>query len=174
MTDRKCSTCACFITAPVPGESRLQGMCRRFAPTAQRVRISVPVMKDGKPVMQKFDPTKPLTQEVTQLGYLYELTEADLVCFDGWRPLGSKPGNAAVDTFLDAVSEALNEAASSTAPVDYLGLWNRMVAKYRAPADSPVVTPPETPAPAEPLSLEPAAPQEGTPTEAPAPGSIFQ
>lgn len=138
---RTCSTCACFLTAPVPGEVTPQGMCRRFAPTARAVRIAVPVLKDGKPVMQRMDPTKPLIREEQHLAYVYELTQPGLTCFDGWRPLGSRPGMTANDLRLERAFQTLGDLIEEHAPSDlYTQIFERVKRAYIDEPAAPAAT----------------------------------
>lgn len=89
---RNCSNCACYHeqTSALTAMQK-QGFCRRDPPTAAQARVDVPrldrmknpvIGKDGRPIMES-------TQ---QLVYLYKPTMPELVCFDGWRPLDTQPG----------------------------------------------------------------------------------
>ena len=95
MTDqvqRLCLNCACHMVQ----ENHLnplekQSFCRRDPPMAQQMRVSKPMMRDGKPVIDKHN-NKPLMKEEIEIIYLYRPTMPNLVCFDGWRPTEYQPG----------------------------------------------------------------------------------
>jgi hypothetical protein len=92
---RTCATCACSdVQKDQTNPLVSQMFCRRDPPMAQQMRVELPVIRDGKPVMQKNDPTKPLTTAGVQMAYMYKPTLANLTCFDGWRPMGAEPGRA--------------------------------------------------------------------------------
>jgi hypothetical protein len=66
--ERRCKTCACYIEFKNPravGQS--QGLCRRNG------------------VMMMMQPGN-------GIGLAYPPTQQDLVCFDGWRPADTPPG----------------------------------------------------------------------------------
>jgi hypothetical protein len=101
---RTCENCACSsmqknLTNPLEA----QMFCRRDTPMAQQMRMQRPTIRDGKPVMMKADPTKPLMHEVTEIVFMYRPTLPGLVCFDGWRPIGTEPGRA-----MDSADGILN------------------------------------------------------------------
>jgi hypothetical protein len=92
---RTCANCACFARMKpdgsiVPGESEYQTVCRRHAPGARQVTIDVPVMKDGQPVLDGRQ--RPRIERVAAFQFGYQPTAPELVCFDGWRPIGTPPG----------------------------------------------------------------------------------
>jgi hypothetical protein len=70
----------------------LQTVCRRNPPGARQVHVDVPVMRDGQPIMD--GKGKPRTERMLGFQYGYQPTAPELVCFDGWRPAGTKPGEA--------------------------------------------------------------------------------
>jgi hypothetical protein len=103
---RTCANCACHSMQTNllnPAESQM--FCRRDPPMAQRMRIKVPVIRDGKPVMMRDNKT-PLMTEEDQVHYMFRPTLATLVCFDGWRAEGTEPGQRSSDA-LDGVTGAL-------------------------------------------------------------------
>ena len=80
--DRRCATCACSIKLPNPrsvtGEDTY---CRRNVPITREDRVRGP------------DPSNPRkTVEGIQRLIEHELVHANAVCFDGWRPIGTPPG----------------------------------------------------------------------------------
>jgi hypothetical protein len=93
---RTCSNCACFARAMPDGsvvepDSSAQGMlvCRRDTPAARLGAKEIPVMLDGKPVIDRGRPRMERVQ-VVEIGYKPVIEEG--VCFDGWRPLTTLPG----------------------------------------------------------------------------------
>ena len=75
MTDRTCATCACSLVVKHPQlVTKEQMICRRDGPFVIRQKL----LTDHGPV--------------EQMGLSFALTSPELVCFDGWRPLGTPPG----------------------------------------------------------------------------------
>ena len=96
MTDklepRLCLNCACHMVQENSANPlEKQSFCRRDPPMAQQVRVDKPVVREGKPVVDKHN-GKPLMKEEMQIVYLYRPTMSNLVCFDGWRPTSYQPG----------------------------------------------------------------------------------
>jgi len=110
------------IQANTQNPMEKQAFCRRDPVNAQRVRTEVPRMKrDGTgPVMGRDN--KPIMENGEAWAFLYRPTLASLTCFDGWRPLGTLPGdkwqNAIVDQLMKqgiaAIQAGLN--LTNTAP----------------------------------------------------------
>jgi hypothetical protein len=96
--ERTCANCACFARMKPDGmivdtEWDSHPVCRRSPPGARQVQVDVPITKDGLPV---FDPKgKPRTERVQAFQFGYQPIAPELVCFDGWRPKGTKPGEPA-------------------------------------------------------------------------------
>jgi hypothetical protein len=95
--ERTCSNCACFAhmkpdgsVVPEGGEG-YQTVCRRNGPGARQVRMDVPKLKDGQPVLDRIN--RPVMESVTVFQYGWQPTFAGGVCFDGWRPLNTPPGH---------------------------------------------------------------------------------
>jgi|ERR1700677_216605 len=94
---RNCANCACHdIQKSSLNPLENQMFCRRDPPTAQMMRVDQPRMRDGKVVMMK-DGKTPLTETVQTLVYMHRPTLASLVCFNGWRPLHTEPGQRTID-----------------------------------------------------------------------------
>jgi hypothetical protein len=94
---RTCSNCACCIVqqnAQNPMEK--QSFCQRDTPMFTRIRVERPRMRDGQPVIDRTG--KPILEMGEEGIYLYKPTLPTLVCFDGWRPLGTLPGDDPVRT----------------------------------------------------------------------------
>jgi hypothetical protein len=93
---RQCSNCACFARMlpdgkVVPTDSNGDGMlvCRLETPASRLAYQEVPVIHDGKPVIDRGKPRMERVQ-VVQIGY--KPVTPDAVCFNGWRPIGTLPG----------------------------------------------------------------------------------
>lgn len=103
---RTCANCACHdIQKSSLNPLENQMFCRRDPPAAQMMRVDQPRMRDGKVVMMK-DGKTPLTESVQTLVYMFRPTLASLVCFDGWRPLQTEPGQRTIDS-LDGMMGAM-------------------------------------------------------------------
>ena len=103
---RDCGACACYFEQANPeNPSQSQGFCRRAPADMQSMRGMEPrrdlkgnvVMRDGQPVMQ---PTQ-------IIGYLFKTTRREGTCFDGWRPLGTLPGERQIDTTMRLARDSL-------------------------------------------------------------------
>jgi hypothetical protein len=114
---RNCGSCACYYEQPNPeNPAEVQGFCRRVPAKMQQMRVLEErrdlqgnvVMRDGKPIMQ---PT-------VAIGYLFELTKKDGTCFDGWRALGTLPGERPIETSMRLASDRMQPLLSSL-PQDF-------------------------------------------------------
>jgi hypothetical protein len=103
---RDCGRCACYFEQANPENTlQSQGFCRRLPADMQQMRGMEPrkdlqgniVLKDGKQVMQ---PT-------TIIGYLFKPTKRDGTCFDGFRPIGSLPGEGPIDVAMRRAVERM-------------------------------------------------------------------
>lgn len=108
VTERRCENCACYMNLRHPQNPMLtQGFCRRDTAGAQNVRVEVPRLKDGKTIAGKDG--KPVMEMQQKLAYVFAMTAPELVCFDGWRPLGTRPGDEwsrqwGADAFVEAMA----------------------------------------------------------------------
>jgi len=100
---RVCGNCACFarmlpdgtvVETTEPGQDHAT-VCRRDPPAARFERREVPVIRDGAPVMDRGRPRMEARQ-VLQIGYR-PMTET-ATCYDGWRKLGTLPGESTDST----------------------------------------------------------------------------
>ncbi len=115
---RTCASCACHsVIEDKANPLQTQMFCRRDPPMAQQMRVDRPVIRDGKPVMQR-DGKTPLMQPAVEIAYMFKPTLSTLVCFDGWRPLGTDPGQRGIDS-IDNVSSALKR------------LWSDMIVQQQ-------------------------------------------
>jgi len=73
--DRRCENCACAVLVKHPVElNRTQLLCRKEPPMIVHQEAEV----GG--------------QRMRAMQLTYRPTSAELVCFDGWRPIGTLPG----------------------------------------------------------------------------------
>jgi hypothetical protein len=91
---RTCANCACFAYMMPDGSivespENAQSVCRRNVPGARQVRIEVPRIQNGQPVIKA---GRPVLEPATVFQYGYQPTTEKAVCYDGWRPLGTLPG----------------------------------------------------------------------------------
>lgn len=91
-TARTCENCACAKKDNHPRFGP-QLFCRRETANTTVLRVKVPVIRDGNPIPDKNRPGKFVEREEDALFYLYRPTLPELTCFDGWRPIGTEPGD---------------------------------------------------------------------------------
>lgn len=103
---RQCQSCACYFESVNPeNKNQFQGFCRRAPAEVMEVRAQVPrvdlqgraVLKDGKPV---------LNNDIIK-GFIYKPTQREGICFDGYRPLGTLPGESSTALKLRALAQTL-------------------------------------------------------------------
>lgn len=113
-TTRTCATCACSqaisltdgsVQATKPqtaadminalGSPAVGLVCRRNPPNGRQVRAQRPVMmmKDGVPTPVTDRNGRPRLEEVQEMQIGWGATGPAAVCFDGWRPEGTLPGD---------------------------------------------------------------------------------
>jgi hypothetical protein len=92
-TERRCENCACYMEVKNPANQlQSQGFCRRDPAGAQTVRVQVPRMgKDGTPALDRQG--RVVLESREQMAYVFRLSARNLTCFDGWRPIGTAPGD---------------------------------------------------------------------------------
>lgn len=89
---RSCANCACHEVKTLAPGAVSQSFCRRDTPMAARMRFQEQMFgPDKMPLFLKDGKTLRM-QEVERDVYLHKPTEPSLVCFDGWRALGTLPG----------------------------------------------------------------------------------
>lgn len=90
---RNCETCACSFIGKHPqlfGQEQM--FCRRNPPLHARVRVQRPRLGLDKKIMAGRD-GKPIMETAEEDMYLYVPTTKTMVCFDGWRPVSTLPGD---------------------------------------------------------------------------------
>lgn len=119
---RTCANCACYQLRTE--QNQTQAFCRRNTPLAQMVRVEMAVIRDGHPVIDK-QTGKPATRPGEQLMYLYPPTQESMVCFDGWRPADTLPGdrweiNLSMKPLMDGFHRLMGDlvADASRMPID--------------------------------------------------------
>lgn len=104
---RTCASCACHLVQ----ENQLnklekQSFCRRDTPQAAKLRSERPQMINGQPRMMKDGKTH-IMETFDSVIYLYKPTMPELVCFDGWRPLDTLPGERAATELSSNIMSAM-------------------------------------------------------------------
>jgi len=111
--ERCCQNCACYMEVKNPANQlQSQGFCRRDPPGAERVRVQVPRLNsDGKtPAIDRQG--RPVMETREQMAYVYRLSARNFTCFDGWRPLGTEPGDKWQSRFVLEKAEPAVRALS--------------------------------------------------------------
>lgn len=104
---RTCANCACHhIQQNQINPLESQSFCHRDPPSAAKMRGERPQMINGQPRMMK-DGKTPIMQTVEEVIYLYKPTMPNLVCFDGWRPLGTLPGERSGSELSEGIMAAM-------------------------------------------------------------------
>lgn len=82
-----------------------QTVCRRAPPGGRWTRVDVPVFDAaGAPVMRRPGVPRLEPKQVLEIGYPPAVHSG--VCFDGWRPVGTRPGeNAHLTEVMPMVAE---------------------------------------------------------------------
>lgn len=112
MTDNKkifrsCLTCACHhVQENQLNKMEKQSFCRRNPPTAAKMRGERPQMLHGQPRFMK-DGKTPIMETYDAVLYLYAPVMENLVCYDGWRPIGTEPGERANTELSDSLTRGM-------------------------------------------------------------------
>lgn len=135
LTARRCGNCACYFEVSHPQNPLLkQGFCRLEPPSTAQVRVEVPMLDaNGHPMMTKDKQGKPVPRMEgrTQLAYTHDPTQPESVCFDGWRPLGTQPGDDWGQHELAQVAEQALIAIGDTMGPDMLELLQAALSRFR-------------------------------------------
>lgn len=129
--ERTCANCACFgrmdgngAMVDTPADSI--PVCRRNTPGARQQRVEVPVLDPTTkaPVVDRGRP-RMMAQQALVIGY--PATAPDAVCFDGWRPAGTLPGERwdtqrMVQGFRPFMERALIQSGVSKQQAQEMGL----------------------------------------------------
>jgi hypothetical protein len=128
---RDCAHCACYFESANPeNPSQFQGFCRRWPAEFSQTRGQVPrldpvtklpVMKNGVPVMNN---------EVI-VGYLFKPAQRQGTCFDGYRPLGTLPGERPVEGKLKEFLLKLVEGSRNLFPAETIGDMRELLTGQR-------------------------------------------
>lgn len=132
---RSCANCACFYELPHPKNPlERQGYCARQPAAVGAVRVQVPrVDKEGKPVVMRHD-GRAVMDSIEDIAWTHAPMHASLVCMDGWRPIGARPGErpgeVAVRRALAALVPLIKNADAS--PEDARQVIERVLDVYLA------------------------------------------
>jgi len=92
--DRTCATCGCSIIKKIHEAAPASQMfCRKSPAKFAQMRMEVPRLDINKKVVMSKDGKTPVMENKVAEVYLYDPTMAELVCFEGWRPIGTEPGD---------------------------------------------------------------------------------
>lgn len=86
--ERTCANCACSFVQEANRQKQM--FCRLNPAVAKMVRTEVPRIIKGQPQMRD---GKPVMEPGEMLGFMFSPTLENLVCYDGWRPIGTLPGD---------------------------------------------------------------------------------
>lgn len=104
---RSCANCACHIVQENSmNKMEKQSFCRRNPPNAAKMRGERPQMILGQARMAK-DGKTPIMEPYDVILYLYVPVMPDLVCFDGWRPVDTLPGERAATELSGNIMSAM-------------------------------------------------------------------
>lgn len=93
---RDCEHCACYFeTTHAHNPSEFQGFCRRQPAQLVESKAQVPRLDKNKQPLIK-DGQVVMNNEVV-VGLLYAPTQRHATCFEGYRPLGTLPGERPMD-----------------------------------------------------------------------------
>jgi hypothetical protein len=95
---RTCANCACHDTGTYPLTQQEMMVCKRNPPNGIPMRVQRPsidpITKQVRMAKRADKPT-PIMEEVQTVVVFYNPTSPDMTCFDGWRPMGTEPGDFA-------------------------------------------------------------------------------
>lgn len=114
---RECGNCACYFqmgNPALPGQP--QGFCRRFSPDLQELRGLQPRRdpRSGEVVMGKDN--QPVMEPAKTTGYIFKPATRQGICFDGWRPLGTLPGEQPISTLIRSLAPQLRPVIEKCPP----------------------------------------------------------
>jgi hypothetical protein len=114
-----CSACACYFESVNPEDvTQFQGFCRRLPAQVTKVRGQVPRLDTaGKPILRD---GQPVMNSAEIVGYLFQPTQREGTCFDGWREKGTLPGAANSQKDLQELRSKLQTVLQSVGP-QFLG-----------------------------------------------------
>ncbi len=111
--ERTCGNCACLYEMSNPQNPLQKGyFCRLNPAQHKKMRIEAPRLdKDGNPVKGRNDQIIMQPAEVD--AFLWPPTVPTLTCFDGWRPVGTLPGERWESQRLQAAIDSIMERFAS-------------------------------------------------------------
>lgn len=92
---RACKNCACYAEIALSPLAPPQPQCRRNGPVPAQMRVERPRL-DAKGQATIGKDGKPITTATVEHVMLYAPTTPESVCFDGWQPIGMRPGELSV------------------------------------------------------------------------------
>ena len=100
MSDRNCKNCACYTEVTLSPMAPAQPQCRRNGPVPAQIKYERPLLDPKTKEVMIGKDLKPRTEAVVENVFLYAPTGPDKVCFDGWRPMETEPGENAQTEFI--------------------------------------------------------------------------
>jgi hypothetical protein len=128
---RTCANCACSImqtnVALGLGHEKEHMFCRKDPVNAAKARFERPAIRNGQPVIDKRT-NKPQMETYDDLAFMYRPVIAHGTCYDGWRPIGTEPGDKFQNAGLDKMMEPLLKGFGRL----YADMTNDAMANYFA------------------------------------------
>lgn len=104
---RTCANCACMIEmSAINSPLQKQNFCRKDPAKFAQVRVQKPRLNREGKIIEGRD-GKPIMEDAVQDIFLYVPTQPQLVCFDGWRPEGTMPGEKSADGLTKFTDELM-------------------------------------------------------------------
>jgi hypothetical protein len=107
--ERTCANCACSILQKNAQLGNIEHMfCRKDPINAGKARFERPQMVNGEVRIDKRT-QKPIMETYEDLAFMYRPVIKSATCFDGWRPIGTEPGDKFQNAPLDKMMAPLME-----------------------------------------------------------------
>ncbi len=113
---RNCANCACSLEKENSlNKMEKQLFCRRNVAQAVPFRAERPRILNGEVMIDKRT-NKPQVESFQDVAYMHAPTAPELVCYDGWRPIGTLPGDKSISAVEKAVRELYQEIIDGNTP----------------------------------------------------------
>lgn len=130
--NRECGNCACYFQmANMENASLIQGFCRRQPPDLQEIRVMKP-RRDAKGNLVVGKDTQPIMEPSKEVGYLFKPATPQGICFDGWRAVGTLPGEQPASTLLRSFAPHL-EPLLERCPAEWRPLLKALIGNGSPP-----------------------------------------
>jgi hypothetical protein len=97
-SERNCANCACHALQAnpmIPGAAPTSVCMLNMPMLLQGEGLQPMLDRQGNAIVQKNKETgipEPRMEKIVKQFFTYPPTQPELVCYDGWRPLGTEPG----------------------------------------------------------------------------------